>query len=87
MNSLPAWIEHVLETAPHYSDRRGLAEIFTRLFSPVSPRSLESRPYVWQISNGRAVTETRAAVEDEYARFIAAPKYRGGQAKKTAGAL
>jgi hypothetical protein len=82
--TLPAWIEHVLETAPRYSDRRGLADLLTRLFGPTSHRTLEERPYVWQIHNGRAVTETRPAVEAEYARFIAAPKYRVTRTKRTA---
>jgi hypothetical protein len=83
MNSLPNWIEQRLETAPHYSDRRGLAQLLTSLFGPISYRTIEGRPLTWQMSNGRAVTETRPAVEAEYTRFIAAPKYRGGQAKKT----
>jgi hypothetical protein len=59
MNSLPNWIEQRLETAPHYSDRRGLAQLLTSLFGPISYRTIEGRPLTWQMSNGRAVTETR----------------------------
>jgi hypothetical protein len=83
-SSLPEWVERRLETAPVYSDKRGLAELFSSLFGPISYRTVEDRPFTWQISNGYAVTHTRTAVEDEYARFSAAPKYRAGRAKKTA---
>jgi hypothetical protein len=83
-SSLPAWVEDKLKAAPVYSDKRGLAELLRNLFGPISYRTVEDRPYTWQISNGYAVTHTRTAVEDEYARFSAAPKYRSGRAKKTA---
>jgi hypothetical protein len=33
--------------------------------------------------NGRAVTNTRDAIALAYARFKAAPRYRGGRAKST----
>ena len=52
------------------------------LFGPISYRTVEERPFTWQISNGYAVTNTRAAVEAEYSRFVAAPKYRAGRTKK-----
>jgi hypothetical protein len=81
---LPDWVERRLETAPHYSDRRGLAQLHGQLFSPISPRSFEEWPLTWQLVNGRAVTNTRDAVALALARFQAAPKYRGGRAKKTA---
>ena len=42
---------------------------------------MEARPYPWRMVNGRATTETRNAVEDEYARFEAAPEYRAGRKK------
>jgi hypothetical protein len=80
----PAWIERRLEMAPHYSDRRGLAQIHSELLGPLSPRSLEEWPLTWQLVNGRAVTNTRDAIALAYARFQAAPKYRGGRTKKTA---
>jgi hypothetical protein len=43
--SLPAWVERKLETAPHYTDRRGLAQLFSSIFgSPYSHRTIEGRP-------------------------------------------
>jgi hypothetical protein len=86
MNStpLPAWIERELKAAPHHLHRRGLADLVTRLFGPISYRTIEGRPYIWRISNGHAVTETRLAIQAEYERFIAAGEYRTVQAKKSA---
>jgi hypothetical protein len=84
ISSLPSWIERKLEAAPVHSDKRSLAELLSSLFGPISYRTVEDRPFTRQISNGYAVTNTRAAVEAEYARFVAAPKYRAGRTKKTA---
>jgi hypothetical protein len=84
-SSLPEWVERKLEGVSVYSDKRGLAELLTDIFgAPISPRTVEDRPLVWQIYNGYAVTHTRTAVEDEYARFNAAPRYRSGRAKPVA---
>ena len=86
-STLPARLERRLETAPHYSDRRGLAQLHNELFGPISPRTFEEWPLTWQLVNGRAVTNTRDAIALANARFQAAPKYRGGRAKcATAGA-
>jgi hypothetical protein len=82
--SLPAWIERRLETAPHYSDRRGLAQLHSELLGPISPRTLEEWPVTWQLVNGRAVTNTREAIELAYRRFKDAPKYRASRTKQTA---
>ncbi len=82
--SLPAWIERRLETAPHFSDKRTLARLFSECFGPISYRTVEDRPLVWQVYAGRAVTSTRAAFEAEYTRFSAAPRYRSGRAKPVA---
>ena len=87
MNSvspLPEWLERVVETAPPFSDKRTLARLFSQCFGPISYRTVEDRPLIWQIFNGRAVTDTRAAFEAEYARFSAAPRYRSGRAKPVA---
>jgi hypothetical protein len=81
---LPDWVERKLEGAPVHLDKRGLAELFSSLFGPISPRTVEERPFTWQLNNNRAVTNTRTAVEYEYARFVAAPKYRVCRTKKTA---
>jgi hypothetical protein len=67
-----------------YSDKRTLAKIFSELFGPISYRTIEDRPLTWQLHNGYAVTHTRTAVEAEYARFSASPKYRTARAKKSA---
>jgi hypothetical protein len=83
--SLPAWVERELETAPHNIDKRALTRLITRLFGPISHRTIEERPYKWRRFNNYAVTETRPAIEAEYARFIAAPEYRVVR-KKIAGA-
>jgi hypothetical protein len=80
---LPAYVERRLETAPHYSDRRGLAQLHSELFSPISPRTFEEWPLTWQLVNGRAVTNTRDAITLAWRRFQDAPQYRGGR-KKTA---
>lgn len=82
--SLPAWLERVVEAAPPFSDKRGLAKLFSECFGPISYRTVEDRPLVWQVYNGRATTDTRAAFEAEYARFSAAPRYRSGRAKPVA---
>jgi hypothetical protein len=87
MNSaspLPEWVERVVEAMPPFSDKRALAKGFSQCFGPISYRTVEDRPFVWRLYNGRATTDTRAAFEDEYARFVAAPKYRVGRTKKTA---
>ena len=34
-SSLPEWVERVLETAPVYSDKRAMAELFSSLFGPI----------------------------------------------------
>jgi hypothetical protein len=67
--SLPAYIERRLETAPHYSDRRGFAQLHTELLGPLSPRTLEEWPLVWQLVNGKAMTETRPAITLAWRRF------------------
>jgi hypothetical protein len=83
-SSLPEWVERVVETMPPFSDKRALAKGFSQCFGPISFRTIEDRPFVWRLYNGRATTDTRAAFEAEYARFVAAPKYRSGRTKKTA---
>jgi hypothetical protein len=79
---LPAWVEKRLETAPEHSDRRGIAQLHTELFGPISPRSLEEWPLVWRLIAGKAVANTRDAITYAYERFEAAPEYRAGRTKK-----
>jgi hypothetical protein len=75
-DDLPDWIERRIEGEPVHSDKRGLAKILSDLFGPISYRTVENRPLVWRMSNGKAVTPTRSAVEAEYRRFKASPEYR-----------
>jgi hypothetical protein len=77
-------VERVLKTAPVNSGKRGLAEICTLLFGPISYRTIETRPLTWRLHNGKATTPTRPAVEAELQRFLASPKYRSGRTKETA---
>ena len=82
--SLPAYVERRLETAPEHSDRRGLAQIHTELFGPISARTFEEWPLPWRRVAGKAVTPTRGAIALAYERFQAAPEYKGGRVAKTA---
>jgi hypothetical protein len=82
LTSLPVWVESRLKTAPEHSDRRGLAQLHTELFAPISARTFEEWPLVWKLVAGRAVTPTRAAIALAYERFQAAPEYRAGRTKK-----
>jgi hypothetical protein len=81
---LPGWVEVKLATSPVYSDKRRLAQIISGLFGPISYRTIETRPLAWRIHNGKAVTETRAAVVAEWERFEASPEYRTARAKEVA---
>ena len=84
-NPYPSASSAVSKRRRHYSDRRGLAQLHGELFGPISPRTLEEWPVAWQLVNGRAVTNTREAIELAYRRFQDAPKYRAGRAKSAEG--
>jgi hypothetical protein len=73
---LPEWVERELALAPYNSDKRGLAELITRLFAPTSYRTVEERPLTWRRHNGKATTPTRPAIVSEYRRWKASPEYR-----------
>jgi hypothetical protein len=64
---------------PRYGDRRLLAQIHTKYYAPVSPRTLEKWPLVWIILNGRAISEVRAFLIEAQRRFDAAPAILGGR--------
>jgi hypothetical protein len=81
--SLPA--EPDLEKLPRYGDRRQLAQIHEQYYGRISPRTLESWPLPWRISNGRAVAETRAFLIEAQRRFDAAPTVFGGRSRRSAG--
>jgi hypothetical protein len=80
--SLPA--EPDLEKLPRYGDRRQLAQIHEQYYGPMSPRTLESWPLVWRMSNGRAVAETREFLVEAQRRFDAAPAMLGGRSRRVA---
>jgi hypothetical protein len=81
---LPMWIEKALESEPVNSDRPGFARFHTRVIGPISPRTLEDWPLTWQRVNGKAITNTRAAITLAWRRFQDAPPYRVTRKKKTA---
>jgi hypothetical protein len=78
---LPPWIENVLAGAPAYVTKRELAAIISNLFGPISYRTIETRPFIWKIYNGKAVTSTRGAIISEYNKFLNSPSYRVARTK------
>ncbi|MFM2149840.1 MAG: hypothetical protein RLZZ187_2146 [Pseudomonadota bacterium] len=68
-----------LSTLPRNVDRRVGAELVTRFFFPVSPRSLEVWPLVWRHVNGKAVVATADLFAVAEAKLNAAPRIRGGK--------
>lgn len=68
-----------LSTLPRNVDRRAGAELVTRLFFPVSPRSLEVWPLTWRHVNGKAVVATAELFSVAEAKLSAAPPIRGGK--------
>jgi hypothetical protein len=79
---LPEWVEREIANEPKHVDKRKLAQIVTRLFGPISHRTIEQRPYRWRRFNNYAVTPLRPAIEAEFARFDSALEYRAGKSKK-----
>lgn len=67
---------------PRRVDRKSGAELLTRYFFPVSPRSLEVWPLTWRHVNGKAVCDTAELFAVAQAKLDAAPPIRGG--KRTA---
>jgi hypothetical protein len=68
-----------LSSLPRNVDRRAGAELVTRFFFPVSPRSLEVWPLVWRHVNGKAVVATADLFAVAEAKLSAAPPIRGGK--------
>jgi hypothetical protein len=58
---------------PRCADRPTGAELVTRFFFKVSPRTLETWPLDWRLVNGRAVCETAALFAVAQAKLDAAP--------------
>jgi hypothetical protein len=57
-------------------DRKAAAELVTRHFFPVSPRTLEVWPVGWRHVNGKAVVETAELFAVAQAKLDAAPLVR-----------
>jgi len=68
---------------PRYSTRAQFAEIHARLYTPISPRTLETWPIAWRTVNGRAVAETQVLLAEAERRFNAAPVIMGGRKSQT----
>jgi hypothetical protein len=65
-----------LSTLPARVDRKAGAELVTRHYFPVSPRTLEIWPLDWRHVNGRAVCETAELFAVALAKLDAAPLVR-----------
>ena len=75
---LPPYILDELPNLPRNADRKALADIITRLLSPVSDRSLEVWPLKWRRVNGHSLAATEDA-EFTWRKFAAAPVMKGGR--------
>ncbi len=71
-----------LSTLPVRVDRRTGAELVTKFFFPLSPRTLEVWPLTWQHVNGYAVCKTAELFDEAQAKLDAAPPIRGGRRPK-----
>ena len=71
---------------PARVDRRAGAEIVSRLYFRVSPRTLEAWPLVVRRVNGRAIMETADLLALAREKFENAPPIRGGRGVAKAAA-
>lgn len=78
MGAHPKAFEPDLSTLPAVVDRRGGADIVTRYFFPVSPRTLERWPLAGRRVNGKLVFATADLIAHARAVLAAAPAIRGG---------
>jgi hypothetical protein len=60
-------------------DRRTAAELVTRLYFPVSPRTVEAWPLTIRCVNGKATVETAELFAFAQAKLDAAPPIKGGR--------
>ena len=66
-----------------HGDKKQLAEIHSRYFGTVSPRSLERWPISWRKVNGRNVSSVRDFLALSKRRFESAPLIRSGSSGTT----
>ena len=64
---------------PRRLDRRLAAQVVSKHFFPVSPRTLERWPLTWRRINGRALADTAELLAEAQRRVDAAPAVRGGR--------
>jgi hypothetical protein len=65
-------------------DRRTAAELVTRLYFPVSPRTIEAWPLTTRRVNGKATVETAELFAFAEAKLEAAPPIKGGRRRAAA---
>ena len=68
-----------MEALPERVDRRTAAAILTKVYGPVSPRSLERWPLLWVRFNNKATAATAELLAEGKRRFGTAPAIRGGR--------
>jgi hypothetical protein len=66
-------------------DRRTAAELVTRLYFPVSYRTVEAWPLTVRHVNGRATLETAELFAFAQAKLDAAPPIKGGRTRRGTG--
>jgi hypothetical protein len=77
-----AWFGDIADRAlPARVDRKVAAEIVTRLYFPISKRTLEAWPLTWRHLNGKAICETNELLAEAQSKLDAAVPYRGGRSK------
>ena len=76
----------IKEVLPIRVDRRRGAEIISRYFFPISPRTLEVWPVAWRHLNGRALVETSELLHHARERLAASVAIKGGRRRQSPGA-
>ena len=82
----PDDMERDIPDLPARVDRRTAAELVTRHFFSVSPRSLEAWPLAWRHVNGKAHCDVPELFAAAQAKLDAAPPIRGGRRAVRQGA-
>ncbi len=74
-----------IESLPVRIDRRTAAQIISRYYFPVSPRTLERWPVPYRQIAGRALYETADILREAERRLREAPSLRGHRWRKSSG--
>jgi len=69
-----------------HADKDQCAEIVSRYFGKISPRTFERWPLTWRKVNGRNITPVPDLLAEAKRRYEAAPLIRGGSSGTTADA-